>query len=107
VSANIFTGPHTHLSIDRLLLRRLGLKPCALPHGAETLIGTVKFPRTRVSRAVSVKIFCTALPAMFWKFEFYLCGQFVDQMETGSGSLTTFWPKVLRQVETWKGAGRE
>lgn len=95
--STLFTGPHAHYSIDRPLLRQLGLPVKPLPHGQETLIGTVK-----VGRA-SVKIFATAMPAMFWRFEIRKPGMLVVVHETDSGSLTTYWPQALEIARRVKG----
>jgi hypothetical protein len=106
--SNIFTGPHAHLSIDRPLLRKLGLSLEPLPHRAITNLGTVQIGN------VVVGVSCTAMPAKFWTFDFLVVGpnvkraghRWVERLETDSGSLTTYWPQVLATVEKLKGGRR-
>jgi hypothetical protein len=101
MSTRIFTGPHQHLSIDRPLLRKLGLSSTtALPHGHEVELGTVKVGAARV------KVFCTAMPAMFWRFEIRRPGVLLVVHETNSGSLTTYWPQAVEIAQRLKGGTR-
>lgn len=106
--STIFTGPHAHYSIDRLLLRKLGLNLEPLPHRAITNLGTVQIGK------VVVGVSCTAMPARFWTFDFLIAGrnakragwQWVERFESDSGSLSTYWPQVLAKVEELKGAAQ-
>jgi hypothetical protein len=103
--STILTGPHAHLSIDRPLLRRLGLDAGPLLHRIVTPLGHVDIGNVRVV------VSCTAMPAKFWTFDIIArCGsaemRWVERFEPDSGSLTTYWPQVLARVEKLKGGRR-
>jgi hypothetical protein len=98
--STIFTGPHAHYSVDRPLLRTLGLKLEPLPHAERCVLGEVRFGN------IVVVVGCSAHPARFWTFNFFVGDHLVDLWETDSGSLTTYWPQVLATVEKLKGGRR-
>lgn len=53
----------------------------------------------------TVKIYCMALPAMFWKFEIVTCEEKRVTVSTGSVSLSEVWPSIeliVKGMLTWE-----
>ena len=75
------------------LYHELKLKvPNKLEHGVETYLGQVN------SEYGHVKIWVTALPARFYRFEIHSSeGNKNYRCSTGSGSLTEYWP-IAKQI---------
>ena len=81
---------------DRVLFRKLGLKPFENIEGNEQfLVGKYVFP---CGSMVTIRVSC--FPAQFWEFE--IRSEECEKMwkaETGSGALSDFWPMVEKMVD--------
>jgi hypothetical protein len=72
---------------DKPLLADLGLREFSGKAWEEVYVGEVKVENS------TVKVWVQGAPAQFWKFEVRLENE-VYRIETGSGSMTTYWPLV-------------
>lgn len=73
---------------DRELLASLGLKPFTVNHNEKTFVGRVDYPDGSY-----VMIWVTAISALYFEFEIVsIDGGRRYKVETGTGSLSTFWP---------------
>lgn len=75
---------------DLILLKSLNLKPFSAKHAEETLVGTY----TNEEDDYSIDIYVTCLPAQFFRCMIKSNDLGSCRIETGSGTLTSYWPSI-------------
>ena len=85
---------------DIKLLHLLGLKEWEANENEDAYIGEV-FPNSKENdKSLSIKIYVTCLPAQFYKFIIKNEKENIFlEIETGSGSLTKYYPMALAVAE--------
>lgn len=85
---------------DIKLLNKLGLPLWESKSGEEIYLGEV-FPFSKENgKSVSIKIWVTCTPAQFYRFIVHNTEENISaEIETGSGSLTKYYPLALAVAE--------
>ena len=78
---------------DLDLFTKLGLQPFKSQNQKKLFVG--EYVPNRGEEETKVKIWVTCLPAMFWEFEINTVEGKHFKVQTGTGSLTTFWDSVM------------
>lgn len=81
---------------DLELFKDLGLKPFATDNNKKMFVGEYKLPHYEKA---NVKISVSCGPAQFWEFEVETDEGYKCTIKTGSGSLSDYWPSVLKVAE--------
>lgn len=83
--------------VDLELFNKLGLNPFTVHDKEELFVGEYKVPEYN---NVIIKIWVSCWPAQFWRFEIDTSEGGKYSVETGSGSLTSYWDSVMQIAES-------